>query len=333
MDPITSQSELPLEVIRRLDINKVPKGTIQRFWLSVIADGMGKPVHVPVIIARGNLDGPVLGVTAAVRGNEINGIPVIQRLFREIQLDQLRGVLVGVPVMNMPSLLLRQRAFIDGADLNRVMPGREGGTVSQVYAYRIVDRIIRYFDYLLDLHTASFGRVNAHYIRADMDDPICRQMALLQNAQVIVHNLANDGSLRGAADSLGIYGITLEVGSPHTFQKGFIRSGLTGIHNLMHYLDMIPGEIEKPEHEPYICKSSYWLYSDSGGILTVTPNIGDMIYKGEAIATLRNIFGDVTKTYYAPEDGIVIGRSIDPINQTGGRILHLGILADEDKQQ
>lgn len=313
-------------MIRRLDLARVAPGTIQRFWLALMADGMGRPVHVPVIVARGKHDGPVLGVTAAVRGNEINGIPVIQRLFREIPIAELRGVLVGIPVMNMPSLLLRQRTFIDGADLNRVMPGREGGTVSQVYAYRIVDRIIRYFDYLLDLHTASFGRVNAHYIRADLDDPVVKQMALLQNAQIIVHNLANDGSLRGAADSLGIYGITLEVGSPHTFQKGFIRSGLTGIHNLMHHLEMTPGEIEKPEHEPKICKNSTWLYSDSGGILTVSPNVGDMIFRGEPIATLRNIFGDITKTYYAPDDGIVIGKSIDPINQTGGRILHLGIV-------
>ncbi len=48
--------------------------------------------------------------------------------------------------------------------------------------------------------------------------------------------------------------------------------------------------------------------------------------KGEIIATLRNVFGDVVKEYEAPENGIVIGKSVSPINQAGGRILHLGIM-------
>ncbi len=51
----------------------------------------------------------------------------------------------------------------------------------------------------------------------------------------------------------------------------------------------------------------------------------DLVKKGELIATLKNIFGDVVKEYYAPENGVVIGKSVSPINHTGGRILHLGI--------
>jgi uncharacterized protein len=325
MNPF-AHTDTHTEVIRRLDLSKVPQGSIRRFWLHLISDGMGLPVYIPVIVARGRKDGPVLGITAAIRGNEINGIPLIQRFFQEVSLDNLAGTVIGVPVINIPSLLIKERNFIDGTDLNRVMPGRADGSNSQVYAFRLVDRIIRYFDYLLDLHTASFGRVNAHYIRADMDDPICREMAILQNAQVIVHNLPSDGSLRGAADSLGIYAITLEVGSPHTFHKGFLRSGLTGIYNLLCQLQMTEGAIELPESRPYICKNSYWIYSDSGGILTVAPNVGELVYAGETIATLRNIFGDVIKEYTAPENGIVIGKSVDPINQTGGRIIHLGVL-------
>ena len=33
------------------------------------------------MIARGKRDGPVLGLTAALHGNELNGIPLIQALF------------------------------------------------------------------------------------------------------------------------------------------------------------------------------------------------------------------------------------------------------------
>lgn len=151
-------------------------------------------------------------------------------------------------------------------------------------------------------------------------------MALLQNAQIIVHNPPNDGTLRGAAEDLGIAAITVEVGDPNRFQKGMIRSGLAGIHNVLQYLDMTEGEIEQPEQPAVICKTSYWIYTDQGGILNVHPAVADMVKKGQLIATLRNIFGDVIKQYFAPESGIVIGKSTSPINQSGGRILHLGIL-------
>lgn len=322
-------SMLPQEgarIIRALNFEDVLPGAIARFWLHLVTDGLGVPVYLPLMVARGKETGPTLGLTAAIHGNELNGISVIQRLFKEINIEQLRGIVVGVPVVNIPSLLRKRRRFIDGTDLNHIMPGREDGNVSEVYAYRIVNRVVRHFDYLIDLHTASFGRVNSYYIRADMKEPVTRQMALLQNAQIIVHNPPSDGTLRGAADELGIHAITLEVGNPNTFQKGLIRSGLTGIHNLMHYLKMTTGEIERPERPAVLCHQSYWMYTDTGGILAVHPAVTELVKKGQLVATLRNIFGDLIKEYHAPEDGVVIGKSVNPINQTGGRILHLGIL-------
>jgi len=312
-------------MIEALNLESAPVGRVSRYWLHLVTDGLGMPVHIPVLVARGTAPGPVVGITAAVHGNELNGIPVIQRLFKEIDVQQMAGAIVGVPVVNIPSLLRKRRRFIDGTDLNHIMPGREDGNVSQVYAYRIVNQLVRHFDYLVDLHTASFGRVNSYYIRADMEEPNTRKMALLQNAQIIVHNPPSDGTLRGAADELSIHAITLEVGNPNTFQKGVIRSGLTGIHNLLVHLRMREGTIEPPEVPAVRCRHSYWLYTDTGGILTVYPTLAERVKKGELVASLRNIFGDLVQEYLAPEDGIVIGKSVSPINQTGGRILHLGI--------
>lgn len=315
-------------IIQYLDIQKVPKGQITRYWLEIVRDGMGVPIHVPIMVARGKQEGKVFGLTAAVHGNELNGIPVIQRLFKEIDVNELRGAIVGVPVLNVPSLLRKKRRFIDGTDLNHIMPGKPNGTVSQTYAWRIVNRIVKQFDYLIDLHTASNGRINSYYIRADMADKTVQKMALLQNAQIIVHNPPSDGTLRGTADEMGIPAITLEVGNPNLFQRGMIRDGLTGIHNLLGYLKMTDSAIEEEDQDTVLCKYSYWIYTDMGGLLTVHPKVTDLVKKGERIATMRNIFGDVIKEYSAPEDGIVIGKSVSPINQTGGRVLHLGILKD-----
>ncbi len=314
------------EHIKQLDIDQIKEPGMYRFWLELASDGMGQPIEIPILIAKGIEDGPIVGLTAAIHGNELNGIPVIQRLFRELDIEQMKGIVVGIPIVNAPSLLRKRRRFLDGTDLNHIMPGKENGTVSQIYAWRFVDKVLNQFDYLVDLHTASNGRVNSYYIRADMSDEVVRKMALLQNAQIIVHNPPNDNTLRGTAGELDIPAITLEVGDPNMFQKGMIRDGMTGIHNLLSWLNVTDFEIEENDFETLLCKRSYWIYTDEGGMLQVYPKVTQMVEKGERIATIRNVFGDIIKEYFAPEDGVVIGKSTSPVNQTGGRILHLGII-------
>ena len=314
------------EHIKQLDIDQIKDPGMYRFWLELASDGMGQPIEIPILIAKGIEDGPIVGLTAAIHGNELNGIPVIQRLFRELDIEQMKGIVVGIPIVNAPSLLRKRRRFLDGTDLNHIMPGKENGTVSQIYAWRFVDKVLNQFDYLVDLHTASNGRVNSYYIRADMSDEVVRKMALLQNAQIIVHNPPNDNTLRGTAGELDIPAITLEVGDPNMFQKGMIRDGMTGIHNLLSWLDVTDFEIEENDSETLLCKRSYWIYTDEGGMLQVYPKVTQMVEKGERIATIRNVFGDIIKEYFAPEDGVVIGKSTSHVNQTGGRILHLGII-------
>lgn len=317
-------NDIPL--ITHFDIEETPKGTIKHYWLRLISDGFANPISIPVMVARGLEDGPTVGVTAAVHGNELNGVSVIQRLFREIDVQELKGCIVGIPVVNIPSFIRKKRRFNDGVDLNHIMPGKREGNISQIYAYRFFDRIISHLDYLLDLHTASFGRINSYYVRADMDDPVVAELARLQNADIIVHNPPSDGTLRGAAAEINIPAITLEVGNPNTFQKRLIRSGVEGVHNVLSHLKMTNDEIVIVEKQTVVCQRSKWIYTDRGGLLTVPVELRQMLSAGDEIAYQRDIFGNKVKDYFAPSDGVVIGKSISPVNQTGGRILHLGLL-------
>jgi predicted deacylase len=313
-------------MILEFNLEDTPKQSIRHYWLKIISDGLGQPISIPVMVARGKSDFPILGVTAALHGNELNGIPVIQRLFSEIDVKELNGVIIGIPVVNIPSYIRKKRRFNDGVDLNHIMPGKADSSISQVYGFRLIDKIVQHFDYLLDLHTASQGRINSYYIRADMKHPVTRKMALIQNAQIIVHNPPSDGTLRGAAEEMNIPAITLEVGNPNTFQKKMIKSGVEGIHNILAYLEMTDDQIEKPETPVVICKRSYWIYTQKGGLLTVHSKLLDQLKKGDLIATTRDVFGNIVEEYHAPEDGIVVGKSVSPVNQSGGRILHLGIV-------
>lgn len=317
---------------RELNIGACPAGTITRFEVEIVADGLARDIVLPVLVGRGRRDGPVFGITAAVHGNELNGIRVIHDLFEHLEMGALRGTLVAVVAVNVPGLHAHQRLFSDGYDLNRLFPGRADGNPSQVFANRLIERIVRHFDYLIDLHTASFGRINSLYVRADMTHAKCARMAYLQRPQIIVHNAPSDRTLRGAAMDMGIPAITVEIGDPQRFQMNYIRTCRVGMRAVLADAGMLPRRAVAEREEPVICSRSYWMYTDRGGLLVVMPQPTDYVKKGELVARVRNAFGDTIREYFAPEEGIVVGSSANPVGQTGARILHLGIPAASDNE-
>lgn len=140
---------------------------------------MGMFVFILVIVVRGVEEGLVVGLIVVVYGNEFNGILVIQCFFWEIDVWEIKGIIVGVFVVNLLSLLCKKWCFIDGIDFNYIMLGWEDGNVSQVYVYCIVNWIVVKFDYFIDLYIVSFGWVNFYYIWVDMSSEIICCMVLL----------------------------------------------------------------------------------------------------------------------------------------------------------
>lgn len=307
-----------------LELEDVPRGTKVRRLVRLAQDALGRALCIPVLIARGMEDGQVFGVTAAVHGNELNGIPVIHRLFKTLDCRRLRGTIVGVPIVNVPAYVFQTRTLKEGMDLNRLMPGKEDGHVGQIYAYRLRTRLIERLEYLVDLHTASFGRVNSLYVRANLSHPLARKMAIWQGPEIVVHNEAGDGTVRGAAMDAGIPSITVEVGDPQRFQRRLIRSSVSGIMNILAGLDFLPHDEVHPTDEPVICIRSRWYYAQHGGLLEVFPNVTDRVQRGDLVARVTSVFGDTVAEYVAQEDGVVVGKSNNPVCESGSRIVHLG---------
>jgi predicted deacylase len=186
------------------------------------------------------------------------------------------------------------------------------------------------------MHTASFGRINSLYIRGELGDEKISKMAMLQDADIVLNNkgvpsagdnIAATRTMRAEAMLKGIPTITVEYGNPQVYQEDMVNRGVVGVKNVMKWLEMQSFTI--PEIKPaVICKKSYWVYVDQGGLLEIPVELNQIIENGELIGVLKNPFGEVIKEYFAPEKGIVIGKSTNPVNIDGGRIIHLGILED-----
>jgi predicted deacylase len=308
----------------------LPAGRVSKLQVELGHDGLGRPLRVPVLAARGERPGPVFGITAAVHGNELNGVPVIQQLFRKLDPTALRGTLIACVVVNIPGYLANERQFLGAWDLNHAFPGRPRGNSVQVYAHRFTERIVRHFDVLVDLHTASFGRVNSLYVRADMTQELTARMAYLQRPQIIVHNPPNDRTLRGRAEQLGIPAITVEIGNPQRYHGDFIKRTLQGLRSVLADQHMVRQRRLTPGPEPVLCRRSDWLFTQAGGLLEVFPQVTERVTKGQRIAELLDPWGDLIAEHHAPGDGVVIGKSVNPVAPTGARVLHLGRIAEPD---
>jgi hypothetical protein len=327
--PDTGRSSDGVALVKGIDIASLLPGTVTRLRVRLAEGALDEPLTVPVLVARGRHAGPVLGITSALHGNELAGIPVIRHIFDQLDVEQLSGTIVAVPVVNTPGFLRYQRGFSDGQDLNRIMPGKKGGSASQAFAHALMTRIVRHVDFLLDLHTASFGRVNSLYVRADMRDAHTHRLALQQRPQIIVHNSGPDGSLRGACAALGKPCVTIEIGDPQVIDPAMTVKALRGVRNTLHHLKMLslpPGDEEAPAAEPPVVVSrSFWLFSASAGILAVMPAVAAWVKRGDVVAEIHNVWGELVDRIVVATDAIVVGKSTNPVCNTGDRLLHLGV--------
>lgn len=319
--------------VTSLEPEAQPPGTRRRLWVELIEDALGQPVSVPVELIRGSRPGPVLGLTAALHGDELNGIAALHRLLEGIDPATVRGSIAAVLVVNVPGYLAGRRRFVDGNDLNHVMPGKAEGKDADRYAHQLVERVASRFDALIDLHTASRGRINSLYVRADMRDPGSAAMARRQGARIILHTSATPTTLRGVVAGRGGPAVTLEIGDPGVWQPSMIEAAVAGLRANLIGLGILeaadlPDGAPSDQPPPILCQSAYWLRADRGGLLEVLPELGQGVAQGEIIARLVDVFGKELARYHAPEAGVVIGRSIHPAGRSGGRILHLGIEAE-----
>lgn len=312
-----------------IDIAQYEPGTRTDLYAKIFEEATGQATLLPVIVARGALEGPVVGITAAVHGNELNGIRIIHNLLEDLNLSTLRGSLLCAPIVNVPAFNLQQREFSDGRDLNHFFPGKQQGVPAEQYARAIVRTLLPACDYLIDIHTASWGRVNTMYVRADLHNPEVRRLAQVMSPEIVLHSRGGDGTLRHAARQRGIHALTVEAGNPNVFQGRMLFAGEVGIQNILVDIGLCEGSLQR-EREPVICRRSAWLRTTTGGLLRTHFKLGDRISKQQLLAETVDPFGYAMKAYRAPRAGIVIGMAVNPLAVPGTRYCHLGEIGEPD---
>ena len=103
-------------------------GTLTRMTWWAGESLYGASIPTPVLVAEGMEEGPTLCMTAAVHGDELNGIEIVRQLMYSVNPSKLRGRLVGVPIVNIQGFERHSRYLPDRRDLNRFFPGNPRGS-------------------------------------------------------------------------------------------------------------------------------------------------------------------------------------------------------------
>ena len=283
----------------------------------------GTSLAMPVHVVCGRREGPVLFVSAAIHGDELNGVEIIRRLLKRKALSSIRGTLLAVPIVNVHGFLDQSRYLPDRRDLNRSFPGSRKGSVAARMAYTFMHEIVEKADFGIDLHTGAINRSNLPQIRGNMDDDATLQLAKAFGAPVIVNSNARDGSLRQCAADKGMPVLIYEAGEALRFDELSIRAGLRGTVNAMRHIGMLPLSKTARPVLPVVADSTSWVRAPDSGIVTRKVELGSRVTAGQALAIIGDPVGDEEAKVVAPFDGIVIGRSNLPLAHEGDALFNV----------
>lgn len=282
------------------------------------------PMSLPVQVVCGKYGGPRLFVSAAIHGDEINGVEIIRRLLHLSSLKKIRGTLLAVPIVNVYGFVNRSRYLPDRRDLNRSFPGSNKGSMAARLADLFLNEIVHNCDYGIDLHTGAIDRVNLPQIRANLDDDKTAEIARAFNVPVMLNSDIRDGSLRQVASDQGIPMLLYEAGEALRFDEPSINAGVRGIVSVMRKIGMLPRAVRTGRKlEPLLARSSNWVRAGQSGILRATAALGSRVHRNDVIGIISDPFGEQELEVKATVGGIIIGRTNLPLVNEGEALFHI----------
>ena len=320
-------SDMDIEIDLELFGQLIPPGTYRQIDWTASQSYEGSNVTTPILVMHGNKAGKTLCLTAAVHGDELNGIEIIRRVFSKLKVRKLSGTVIGVPIVNLQAFRETSRYLPDRRDLNRFFPGNPKGSSASRIASSLFNGVIRQCDALVDLHTGSFRRTNMPQLRADLNNPQVVELTRGFGATVILHSDGGLGTLRRATTDAGIPAVTLEAGESMRLQEDAVAHGVKGIQSLLYTMGMYPKRslLGPPKPTFYHAK---WVRADQSGILFSQIKLGRKVKIGDLLGTVTDPINNQQSKIRSPYNGLVLGMALNQLVMPGYATYRIGIQAE-----
>ena len=293
----------------------------------------GSPLETPVLVVHGKDAGPRFCVTAAVHGDEYEGIQAVLELYEELNPAELSGTFIGVPVANPLAYAgLSRTAPQDGGNLNRVFPGQVDGSITSRVAHSLFNALTEWADFHMDLHSGGLSLYLYPYAIYHADGEAGesgRALALATGCDLIAVSRGDEakGLLYAELTRVGIPSIIVECGGAGVMKSEYARKHKEGILSVMHHLEMLQGTRAKPPRQRVIEKQQK-LYAPSGGMVFFTISAGSTVEKGQEIGCIMGTDGTVKDVLRAPRGGLVTWYRAIPVVCPGDLVASIRQVAE-----
>jgi len=300
-------------------------------------------INIPVSVVSGRRAGPVVLVMAGIHGDEVNGAEAIRRLTLEVlNPETLRGTVIGLPVVNIPSYIVNARANtleenVGSNDASRLLSSAQPtGSLSERIACFVRDEAVPLAEYIIDLHASMKGSTNypraivagegakvSPELRAKIDrlekscgfEYIFKPRAMSWKGMYFAPSHLFE-------EKLGKAKIVLETG--HAPEIGGADVLVQGITNILIELDMIDGEITRMGPSQ-LMERLVAVRANGGGIWHPKYGLKHAAKEGELLGHVRGLADEVVEEVRAPVSGIAIKVATQGAVATGQRLFVFGV--------
>jgi predicted deacylase len=251
--------------------------------LHVATLASGTELILPIHEVTGSRPGPMLGISAAIHGEEAVGVEIVYRLLTSTDLRELAGQLLVLPVANPFSYAANTRHTpIDMNNLNRVFPGNPDGMLTEQHAHKMVEGFLNRLDYYVDLHAGgAYPTVDYVYIinaeplsRAFGRQLLYRPKETLASTSVSVTRARN------------IPSVVVELGGGDVDQTEYVSDGIAGLVNVLKTLKMLPGAPTPPPPQIVLREIATLRPHHGGLLLPEVTTIGEEVKSGQVLGRI-----------------------------------------------
>jgi predicted deacylase len=308
--------------IEEFDPDLFEASTKHRLYLELTATTDGERLAIPALLVNGRNPGKTLLAIAGVHGDEFAGIQAIHEVCHQLDPEQMSGRMLAIPVANPSAYWAGTRHTpADGLNLARTFPGRKDGSLTERLAYHLSEEIIARSDFLIDLHTGGIRYKFPPLVGYDGSDSEqgkqSQQAAQVFGTPVLWgHPHIPTGRTISEAAHRAIPWLYCESSDGKRASSYYTW----GLLNLLKYLGIIPGAIE-------VRRARFDLVGEgdidsaiqarTSGLFAPNVQLLDRVKPGEAIATVRDLHGEVLEEIRAEQEGYVVMLRALPVVHSG----------------
>ena len=291
------------------------------------------PLFMPIKVIHGPKEGPVLVVFSGLKGSELNGLEIANRLVADLNVDEIGGTIIAIPVLNVLGLTHYPSPLPIGQDLGKCFPGNDEGSYGERIAKIVTDEILKKADYCIELQTGGLNHNILPQVYCDFNNKKEKNLAKLFKTPVITNFPEKENRLRETIRDLNVKFFMYLAGEAMRFDENVIHLGIEGVKNIMRSIDMLTKEPVQ-ETTPIFSRDEDWIIAHKGGILNTDVSLGQTIKVGEIIGKISDPFGaDQCEYIKSPQKGVVVGVNTSPLIHEGLPIFNIASFIDDDKAE